>query len=170
MDGVQGNDELLRRGTRSTPTSRGGQRDAVRATVSTSFVPAEADRPIGVWCVPPVINPVWRNRNLKRTRNPRPLRSKSSRRLPLQPHFDSDWSVDQRLLAGPRRESQKSQKIIGTRNVRSLDIRGHIGVSPERAGETRAVKMIQPRFAMCIRGSRPKAIRESRLRASVGVT
>jgi hypothetical protein len=27
---------------------------AVRATVSTSFVPAEADRQIGVWCVAPV--------------------------------------------------------------------------------------------------------------------
>jgi hypothetical protein len=83
---------------------------AVRATVSTSFVPAEADRPIGVWRVPPVTNPVWRNRNLKRTRNPRPIRSESSRRLPLQPHFDSDWSVDQRLLAGPRkRESRKPE-------------------------------------------------------------
>lgn len=30
---------------------------AVRATVSTSFVPAEADRQIGVWCVPPVTTP-----------------------------------------------------------------------------------------------------------------
>ncbi len=26
---------------------------AVRATVSTSFVPVEAERQIGVWCVPP---------------------------------------------------------------------------------------------------------------------
>ncbi len=33
---------------------------AVRATVSTSFVPAEADRPIGVWCVPPVTTPACR--------------------------------------------------------------------------------------------------------------
>ena len=35
---------------------------AVRATVSTSFVPAGADRRIGVWCVTPVNSPVWRNR------------------------------------------------------------------------------------------------------------
>ncbi len=33
---------------------------AVRATVSTSFVPAGADRPIGVWCVPPVTIPACR--------------------------------------------------------------------------------------------------------------
>jgi hypothetical protein len=30
---------------------------AVRATVSTSLVPAEADRPIGVWRVPPENSP-----------------------------------------------------------------------------------------------------------------
>ena len=83
---------------------------AVRATVSTSFVPAEADRQIGVWCVPPVAIPVWRNRNLKRSRNPEPLRPESPRRHPLQPHFDSDWSVDQRLLAGPRRRVKKAGK------------------------------------------------------------
>ena len=33
---------------------------AVRATVSTSFVPAEADHQIGVWCVPPVTTPACR--------------------------------------------------------------------------------------------------------------
>ncbi len=33
---------------------------AVRATVSTSFVPAEADRQIGVWCVSPVTIPACR--------------------------------------------------------------------------------------------------------------
>ena len=44
---------------------------AVRATVLTSLVLAEADRPIGVWCVPPVTSPAGRNRNLKRTRNPK---------------------------------------------------------------------------------------------------
>ena len=44
---------------------------AVRATVSTSFVPGEADRPIGVWCVPPVTSPACRNRNRKLTRNPK---------------------------------------------------------------------------------------------------
>lgn len=33
---------------------------AVRATVSTSFVPAEADRQIGVWCVTPVTTPACR--------------------------------------------------------------------------------------------------------------
>ncbi len=43
---------------------------AVRATVSTSFAPAGADRQIGVWCVTPVDNPACRNRNLKRSRNP----------------------------------------------------------------------------------------------------
>ena len=35
---------------------------AFRATVSTSLVPAEADRPIGVWCVPPENSPAWSNR------------------------------------------------------------------------------------------------------------
>ena len=44
--------------------------NAVRVTVSTSFVPAGADRQIGVWCVPPVTNPVWSNRKMKRSRNP----------------------------------------------------------------------------------------------------
>ena len=38
---------------------------AVRATVSTSFVPAEADRLIGVWCVPPVTIPACRKPQLE---------------------------------------------------------------------------------------------------------
>ncbi len=38
---------------------------AVRATVSTSFVLAEADRQIGVWCVPPVTNPACRKPQLE---------------------------------------------------------------------------------------------------------
>ena len=48
--------------------------ETVRATVSASFVPTEADRPIGVWCVPPVTTPAYRNRN------------------PLQPRVNSTWS------------------------------------------------------------------------------
>ncbi len=55
---------------------------AVRATVSTSFVPAGADRRIGVWCVPPVANPALRNRKLKRSRSPQPLQSRISSRDP----------------------------------------------------------------------------------------
>jgi hypothetical protein len=38
---------------------------AVRATVSTSLVPGEADRQIGVWCVPPVTNPACRKPQLE---------------------------------------------------------------------------------------------------------
>ncbi len=38
---------------------------AVRATVSTSFVPVGADRPIGVWCVPPVTIPACRKPQLE---------------------------------------------------------------------------------------------------------
>ena len=38
---------------------------AVRATVSTSFVLAEADRQIGVWCVPPVTIPACRKPQLE---------------------------------------------------------------------------------------------------------
>ena len=38
---------------------------AVRATVSTSFVLGEADRRIGVWCVPPVTIPVCRKPQLE---------------------------------------------------------------------------------------------------------
>ena len=38
---------------------------AVRATVSTSFVPAGADRQIGVWCVPPVTIPACRKPQLE---------------------------------------------------------------------------------------------------------
>ena len=34
-------------------SSRGGLRCVIRATVSTGFVPAEADRQIGVWCITP---------------------------------------------------------------------------------------------------------------------
>ena len=105
----------------------------VGATVSASFMLIEADRQIGVWCVPPVANPVWRNRNLKRTSIPELIRSESSRRLPLQPQFDSDKSVDPRALTRPRGLSQKNRKIIGPIAVCILDIRGHIGVSPECA-------------------------------------
>jgi len=43
---------------------------AVRATVSTSLALAEADRQIGVWCVPPANRSAKRNRTLKRTRSP----------------------------------------------------------------------------------------------------
>ena len=50
MDGVQGNDELLRRGTRSTLEVVEDGAVAAGATVSTSFVLAGADRQIGV-CV-----------------------------------------------------------------------------------------------------------------------
>lgn len=101
----------------------------VRATVPTSFLPAGADRQIGVWCVPPVTSPVCRNLNLKRTRNPKPIRSESSRRLPLQPQSDSDQSVDPHALAGPRGLSQKNRKIIGPMDIGILDISGQIGVS-----------------------------------------
>ena len=38
---------------------------AVRATVSTSFVLAAADRQIGVWCVPPVTIPACRKPQLE---------------------------------------------------------------------------------------------------------
>ncbi len=38
---------------------------AVRATVSTNFVLAEADRQIGVWCVPPVTIPACRKPQLE---------------------------------------------------------------------------------------------------------
>ena len=38
---------------------------AVRVTVSTNFVLAEADRQIGVWCVPPVTIPACRKPQLE---------------------------------------------------------------------------------------------------------
>ena len=130
---LQGNDEFLRRGTRSTPTGRGGLRCASRATVSIGFAPAEADRLIGVWCVPPTIPLASRNRNLKNARTiDSPFGPESLRRLPLQPPSDSfrAWiNVHSRVH---EREKSESQKINGTRNVRSLDFRGHIGVSPKR--------------------------------------
>ena len=103
----------------------------VGATVPTSFMPAGADRQIGVWCVPPVTSPVWRNLNLKRTRIPELIRSESSRRLPLQPHFDSDRSVEPRALTRPRGLSQENRKIVGPIEIFILDIRGHIGVHHE---------------------------------------
>lgn len=105
----------------------------VGATVSASFLLIEADRQIGVWCVPPITNRGWRNLNLKRTRSPEPIRSVSSRRLPLQPYFDSDRSVDPRALTRPRGLSQENRKIIGPIDICILDIRGHIGVYPEGA-------------------------------------
>ena len=77
LDGVQGNDELLRRGTRSTyapmsDESRGGSRYAIRATVSTACAPPEADRQIGVWCITQALT--WTcNRNVKRSRNRQPI-------------------------------------------------------------------------------------------------
>gem|GEM_PF-6220220 len=37
----------------SSDGSRGGLRLAIRATVSTAFASAEADRQIGVWCITP---------------------------------------------------------------------------------------------------------------------
>ena len=103
---------------------------AVRATVSTSLVPAEADRPIGVWCVPPVTNPVWRNRKMKRSRNPEnrfglesPRKGTRNCQASTRP---GAWIND--YSPSNEKGSQKSQEINGTRKVRSLDIRGHIGV------------------------------------------
>ena len=77
LDGVQGNDEFLRRGTQSTyartsDESRGGSRYAIRATVSTACAPPEADRQIGVWCITQALT--WTcNRNVKRSRNRQPI-------------------------------------------------------------------------------------------------
>ncbi len=56
---------------------------AVRATVSTSFVPAEADRPIGVWCVPPVTIPACRKPQLETLAQSKPLRSRVSSQDPV---------------------------------------------------------------------------------------
>lgn len=53
----------------SSDGSRGGLRSAIRATVSTAFAPAEADRQIGVWCIMPGSLLVCCNRNVKRSRN-----------------------------------------------------------------------------------------------------
>ena len=95
---------------------------AVRATVSTSFVPAGADRRIGVWCVPPVTSPAWRNRNLKRTRSPKAASvssllagtrySKASTWAPTW--ITSNW----RIHGGKSRKPEKNE----TRNIRSLDM------------------------------------------------
>ena len=106
---------------------------AVRATVSTSFVSGEADRRIGVWCVAPVTIPARRKPELETLAQSRTASAQVSSQTPVQMHFGSHRSVEQRRFAHPRRESQKSQKIIGAMNVRSLDIRGHIGVSSTRA-------------------------------------
>ena len=48
---LQGNDELLRRGTRSTIRFVEDRGNAVRVTVSTRYMRAGADRLIGVWCI-----------------------------------------------------------------------------------------------------------------------
>ena len=67
---LQGNDELLRRGTRSTHSVVEDSDNAVRVTVSTRFTRVGADRQIGVWCIRRSPAGRW-NRKLKRTRNPR---------------------------------------------------------------------------------------------------
>ena len=81
----------------------------VRVTVSTGFALDGADRPIGVWCVPPVTNPVCRNRKMKRSRNPEsPMRTRvSSERNPLLSRVTRPWNLDQRLLAIQRSGESK---------------------------------------------------------------
>ncbi len=83
---------------------------AVRATVSTSFVPAGADRQIGVWCVPPVTIPACRKPQLEtlaqfrtdllpRILAPHPLRHRSV--------------VDPHQLSGSQKKDVKKQNNTG---------------------------------------------------------
>ena len=130
MDGVQGNDELLRRGTRSTPTSRGGPRDC-RPCHSLDQLRAGRGRPSDRGLVRPAGNHSGLPQTA--TRNARAIQSRSSPSLLAGTRYGRTltrpgaWiSVYSRVHGG---RVKKSQKINGTRNVCSLDIRGHIGVS-----------------------------------------
>jgi hypothetical protein len=74
-------------------TSRGGRQLAVRVTVSTSFVPAGADRLIGVWCIRRPAGREMEPRIEAHVQSERRFDPESSRRHPFPPGVGSPRGI-----------------------------------------------------------------------------